>query len=249
MTQPQFNRSRLLLGDDTMTRLDEARVIVIGTGGVGSWCAEALVRTGLTHLTIVDSDTVCPSNINRQLMATTATVGQSKVDALRDHLLLINPDADITALRATFTAGNATDFALDTYDYIVDAIDSVADKAALIVHATRLQRPRLLSSMGAALKSDPTSIDVAEFWKVQGCPLAAALRRHFKRTQTFPARKFKCVYSPQLLTNKGADTWTDTDGAAPAGARRKGRPNGSLVHITAIFGMTLAGLIIQDLSH
>ena len=120
-----FSRSRRLLGDDVMDRLATARVIVFGVGGVGSWCAEALVRTGIRHLTIVDSDRVSVSNINRQLMATTRTVGQVKVDVLRERLLEINPDAEIDARQQIFTAETADSFHLEEYDYIIDAIDSL----------------------------------------------------------------------------------------------------------------------------
>ncbi|MDE7397041.1 MAG: tRNA threonylcarbamoyladenosine dehydratase [Muribaculum sp.] len=242
MTSPVFNRSELLLGSDTMQRLADARVIIFGVGGVGSWCAESLIRTGLSHLTIVDADKVCPTNINRQMMATSLTVGQPKVEALRHRLLEINPEADITAIHDIYTADNAASFNLDNYDYIVDAIDSLRDKAALILHATSLPHSRLYSSMGAALKIDPTRISVAEFWQVQGCPLAAALRRRFKRDKTFPRRKFKCVFSPELRQNlgtpvdDGAETFTKT------------ATNGSLVHITAIYGFSLAGLIVNDIT-
>lgn len=242
MTDTIFNRSQLLLGDDVMRRLDECRVIVFGVGGVGSWCAEALARTGLTHLTIVDADKVSVTNINRQLMATTLTVGQSKVEAMKQRLLAINPQADIQAIDGIYTAGTATGFDLASYDYVIDAIDSLRDKAALILHATSAPGVKLYSSMGAALKLDPTRIAVTEFWRVQGCPLAAALRRRFKRDNTMPRRKFKCVYSPELLSNRGTPI---ADGSNTYG---HATTNGSIVHITAIFGMTLAGLVIQDIA-
>ncbi len=242
MTTDVFNRSELLLGTAVMQRLADTRVIIFGVGGVGSWCAESLVRTGLSHLTIVDADSVCPTNINRQMMATTLTVGQPKVEALRQRLLEINPDADITAIHDIYTPDNAAAFNLSNYDYIVDAIDSLRDKAALILHATSLPHSRLYSSMGAALKIDPTRISVAEFWQVQGCPLAAALRRRFKRDKTFPRRKFKCVFSPELRPNLGKPI---DDGSA---TYTKTATNGSLVHITAIYGFTLAGLIISDIT-
>ena len=238
--QAIFRRSELLLGDEAMSRIAEKRVILFGVGGVGSWCAESLVRSGIRRLTIVDSDRVCTTNINRQLMATTKTVGQVKVDALKERLLTINPSAEITALQQIFTAETASEFCLEEYDYIIDAIDSLKDKAQLILLATSFpsteevgRSPKLFSSMGAALKLDPTKIQVAEFWKVQGDPLARALRNRFKRDKTFPRRKFQCVYSDELLENK-----------KPIDPEDKG--NGSIVHITAIFGFMLAGLVIQD---
>ena len=140
--QAIFRRAELLLGDEAMSRIAEKRVIIFGVGGVGSWCAESLVRSGIRKLTIVDSDRVCITNINRQLMATTKTVGQVKVDALKERLLTINPSAEITALQQVFTAETASTFCLGEYDYIIDAIDSLKDKALLILMATSLPPSR-----------------------------------------------------------------------------------------------------------
>ena len=243
MEQAIFRRAELLLGNEAMNNIAEKRVIIFGVGGVGSWCAESLVRSGIRKLTIVDSDRVSVTNINRQLMATSKTVGQVKVDALKERLLSINPTAEITALQQVFTAESASQFSLEEYDYIIDAIDSLKDKALLILMATSLPANRedgtkggakLFSSMGAALKLDPSCIKTAEFWKVKGDPLARALRNRFKRDKVFPKRKFQCVYSDELLENKMP---IDPDD----------RGNGSIVHITAIFGFTLAGLVVQDI--
>ena len=220
------------MGDDAMSRIAEKRVIIFGVGGVGSWCAESLVRSGIRKLTIVDSDCVSVTNINRQLMATTKTVGQVKVDALKERLLAINPSAEITALQQVFSADTASQFGLEGYDYIIDAIDSLKDKALLILLACQ-SKAKLFSSMGAALKLDPTRIKTAEFWKVTGDPLARALRNRFKRDKQFPKRKFQCVFSDELLENK-----------KPIAPEDKG--NGSIVHITAIFGLMLSGLVVQD---
>ena len=277
--QAIFRRSELLLGDEAMGRIGEKRVIIFGVGGVGSWCAESLIRSGIRKLTIVDSDRVCITNINRQLMATTKTVGQVKVDALKERLLSINPAAEITALQQVFTAETAESFHLDSYDYIIDAIDSLKDKALLILLATSLppsrgdRRGAFFSSMGAALKLDPTRIKITEFWKVQGDPLARALRRRFKRDGQYPKRKFMCVYSDELLENKGHNATCGTETSAkrlsthgaqecmcPKAKNGPGDPhllnhewcsskaqiNGTLAHITAIFGFMLAGLIVQD---
>ena len=225
--QELFQRSELLLGAETMSRIAEKRVIVFGVGGVGSWCAESLVRSGIRQLTIVDSDVVCASNINRQLMATTETVGQVKVEVLKDRLLSINPSAEITAVHEFFTAETAESFHLDTYDYIIDAIDTLKDKVQLTLMACQTEAT-FFSSMGAALKLDPTHIKIAEFWKVQGDPLARVLRKKFKREGQYPSRKFLCVFSDELIEPKSEG-------------------KGSLVHITAIFGHMLAGLVIQDI--
>lgn len=237
-----FNRVNRLVGNDALQRISDARVIVFGIGGVGSWSVEALVRSGIGHITIVDADTVATSNINRQLPATTLTVGELKVDTMRRRMLEINPTLDIKTIAMRYTAETADDFILTDYDYVIDAIDSLADKA-LLIHRATSQKVRLLSSMGAALKMDPTRIKIAEFKNVTGCRLAAALRRKFKQTGMYPARKFRCVYSDELLPNRGEDN--DNSGAM---TYRKIAVNGALCHVTAIFGLMLAGLVIEDLT-
>ena len=228
------------MGPEVMSCLQKTRVIVFGVGGVGSWCVEALVRTGIGHITIVDSDCVSISNINRQLMATVSTVGRPKVEALRERLLDLNPECDITAIQGIYNAETASDYDLNAFDYVIDCIDSLANKMLLIEQATR-SRAKFYSSMGAALKLDPTRIRVAEFSKVSGCPLARALRQRFKKAGRWPGRKFKCVYSDELLSNRG--TATDND-LTDCLAHGKVSVNGSLMHITSVFGITLAGLVI-----
>ncbi len=231
--QAIFQRTELLLGKEATDRIASKKVIIFGVGGVGSWCAESLVRSGIRQLTMVDSDRVCITNINRQLMATTKTIGQVKVEVLRERLLSINPSAEITALQQIFNEETAESFHIEQYDYVIDAIDSLKDKALLIRMATATD-VTFFSSMGAAMKMDPTRIQVKEFWKIEGDPLARALRRRFKRDHQFPERKFLCVYSDELLENKGTK---------PEGERG----NGTVAYITAIFGFMLAGLVIQDI--
>ena len=245
MADTYTERSRLLVGDDVMERLARKKVIVFGIGGVGSWCAESLVRSGVKRLTIVDYDKVAQSNINRQAMATHSTVGEHKVYALRQRLLDIAPDAEITALPKLFNEITKDDFALGEYDYIIDCIDSLKDKILLAVEATRRHHAVFFSSMGSALKLDFTRIRIAEFWQVDGCPLASAMRKRMRQQKTFPAKKYLCVFSPEVLDNKGntAVSDTDEDPALP----RKAQTNGTMVHITAIFGFALAGLVVQDI--
>ena len=244
-TTNTFSRAELLLGREGLERIANKRVLLLGVGGVGSWCAEGLVRSGFRHLTMVDADQVNPSNINRQLMATTETIGQPKVEVLRQRLLTINPDANIIAVKKLFTDDTANDFMLDDYDYIIDAIDSLKDKAALILLACQT-KATLYSSMGAALKLNPARIKTAEFWKVEGDPLARALRKRFKAMQRFPEKKFLCVYSDELLQNKLLDNCDIPHVNEQSDAPPKAHVNGSLVHITAIFGFTLASMVIQD---
>ncbi|MBP5419025.1 MAG: tRNA threonylcarbamoyladenosine dehydratase [Bacteroidales bacterium] len=257
-----LNRATLLLGDENMQRLSERKVIIFGVGGVGSWTAESLIRSGIMHLTIVDSDRVCVTNVNRQAMATTTTIGRVKVDAMKERLLAINPNAQIVAIQDIYTAETANNYDLSQYDVVVDAIDSLKDKALLILNACKT-KAFFVSSMGAALKMDPTKVQVAEFWKVKGCPLGHALRKKFKYNRTLPSRKFPCVYSEEVLPNLGAARTCGTSACMcpknKVGAGRadlenhewcssKAQINGSLMHITAIFGLTIAGLILQKLT-
>lgn len=221
-----FSRSEVLLGAEAMQALRTKRVILFGVGGVGSWAAECLIRTGLTHLTIVDGDTVQPSNINRQLPATRATLGQPKVFALRERLLSINPEAEITAIPEMVNNEWLAEKGLADYDYVIDAIDSVPDKTDLILYASRVRALKIFSSMGAALRFDPTQVITGELMSIQGDALAKAVRARMKRLNTHPNKKIRCVYS--------------TEQAQQCETR------GSLMQVTAAFGLTLASLVIND---
>ena len=223
-----FSRSEALLGPETMEALRTKRVILFGVGGVGSWCAECLVRTGLMHLTIVDGDTVQPSNINRQLPATHETIGRPKVEALKERLLAINPEAEIEAICTMYKGQGTKDdpFVLADYDYIIDAIDDVAAKADLIINATRA-RVKIFSSMGAALRLDPTQVTTGELMAIKGDALAKAVRARMKKMGLKPYRKVKCVYS--------------TEQAQSCETR------GSLMQVTAVFGLTLASMVVKDI--
>ena len=236
-----FERLDLLLGTSAAFALADARVAVFGVGGVGGWCAESLVRSGVRRIAIVDSDVVRPSNVNRQVMATAHTVGQTKVHAMRDRLLSINPDAEISAFERVYDCESSDSFELDGYDYVIDAIDSVRDKAHLINHVTRLDRPVLFSSMGAACKTDPFRIRKSEFWKVCGDGLARALRMRFRKSSEFPAKKFTCVWSDEVVPNRGRAVEPDEENPF-----RKVRVNGTVAHVTAAFGFALAGLVVND---
>jgi len=238
-----LKRTELLLGAPAMQKIAEKKVIIFGTGGVGSWCAESLVRSGIVKLTIVDNDIICITNINRQLMATTKTIGKTKVNILKKRLLEINPKAEIIALQKVYSRETANSFQLENYDYIIDAIDSLENKVHLIQAATGTNAV-FFSSMGAALKIDATKIRVAEFWKVQGCPLARALRSRLKKFG-MPSKKFLCVYSEELLQNKGENSLCSEENSKWDST--KAQINGTIAHITAIFGFMLAGLVMKDI--
>lgn len=221
-----FARSGALLGQKTMEALRSKRVILFGVGGVGSYAAESLIRTGLTHLTIVDGDVVQASNLNRQLPATRATMGMPKVEALKARLFEINPDAEIEARCEMVNGDWLKANGLAGFDYVIDAIDSVADKTDLIVYASRVRGCKVFSSMGAALRFDPTQVTTAELFSVKGDALARAVRERMKRLQLKPSKRIRCVYSTEQA--------------------QRCETRGSLMQVTAVFGLTLASLVIAD---
>lgn len=226
-----LSRVRLLLGGDAAAAFAKMRVAVFGLGGVGGWCAEALVRSGVGNLLLVDDDVVVPSNINRQLPATTLTLGSRKVDVLAERFRSINPDAKIEAMADRYTPENAVKFDLASFDAVVDAIDSVDCKAHLLRTVAALDGVKVYSSMGAAARIDLSRIRVSRFGKVAGDGLARALRRRFRR-DGWPARDFICVWSDEPPLNRGERTDAD------------GRANGSLMPVTASFGLHLASLVL-----
>ena len=218
-----------------MKRLAEARVLVVGVGGVGSWCAETLVRTGLRHITLMDDDVVAESNVNRQCPATMETIGRPKVDAMEARLRAINPDCEIAALKERFTSTVNLNLQPQP-SLVVDAIDSVDCKAELILGAIEEGVP-IVSSMGAALRIDPTKVRVTRFEKVEGDGLARALRQRFKKMGRFPKGKFSCVWSGETPV-----TVPRSEGAAGTVVK------GSLMPVTATFGMCLASEAIKLLT-
>ena len=219
MNGEALSRSAALLGEEAMARLAAARVLVVGVGGVGSWCAEALLRTGVGRLVLMDDDSVAPSNLNRQCPATAATLGRLKAEVMRERLLAIRPDAEVEAVCARFTGAED----IRGFDAIADAIDSVDCKAALVLKAAELGTP-IVSSMGAALRLDPTRVRVTRFDKVAGDGLARALRRRF-RAAGGGLPRFDCVWSDE--------------------PPRSCRERGSLMAVTATFGMCLAARIVE----
>jgi tRNA A37 threonylcarbamoyladenosine dehydratase len=218
-----FTRTIQLLGEEGFRALQNARVILFGVGGVGSWCAETLLRTGIGHLTIVDFDKVDMTNLNRQIVATYDNIGRSKVFEMQKRLLKIAPKANIHAIELQYNADTADSFDLAQYDIVIDAIDMVDCKTLLLYRATQTGS-KVYSSMGAGRKTDPRKIRTAEFWEVKGCPLARALRTKMKKNNLLPTSRIQCVYSEEISSSQG-----------------------TLAPIVGIFGMTLASLVINDL--
>lgn len=225
-----FERSRALLGDDAMEKLAKSRVAVFGVGGVGGWCAECLARTGVGALDIIDDDTVAPSNVNRQPMAASSSLGRPKVEVFAEKLLDINPSLRLVARKERYCRETAARFNLEEYNAAIDAIDSVDCKALLIRNAANVEGLAFFSSMGAAKRTDPSRIRVGQFRKVCGDGLAKALRNRFrKECGAIPANgRFLCV-------------WTDEP---PADVPVRG----SLAQVTAVFGFNLAALAVDAIA-
>lgn len=218
-----FTRTIQLLGEEEFRALQNSNVILFGVGGVGGWCAETLLRTGIGHLTLVDFDRVDTTNLNRQVVATYDNIGKSKVQEMQKRLLSIIPDADVQIIEQQYNAETADSFNLAKYDIVVDAIDMVECKALLLYRATQAGC-KVYSSMGAGRKIDPQKIRTTEFWKVHGCPLARALRTKMKKAGLMPASKIQCVYSEEISGDQG-----------------------TLAPVVGSFGMTLASMVINDL--
>lgn len=176
----QFSRTQLLLGEKAMEDLKNKRVAIFGIGGVGGYVCEALVRTGVGHFDLVDDDQVCLTNINRQIIATRKTVGKDKVQVMKERMLEINPDADITIHKCFFLPENAADFDFKSYDYVVDAVDTVTAKIEIIMRCKAEDVP-VISCMGAGNKLDPSRFKVADIYKTTMCPLAKVMRREMKK--------------------------------------------------------------------
>ena len=239
---PSFERLTLLSGGEAAAALAASRVLVVGIGGVGSWCAEALVRSGIGKISLVDPDTVCVSNINRQVQATSATIGRLKTAALGERLKEINPACGITAFPRVFSKESAEIFDIAGEDYVIDAIDTLTCKLDLIETALSLGKP-FFSSMGMAQKLDPTLIRTADIWETSLCPLARLVRQGLRKRNC--TGHFTVVYSPERLPLRAVPL---REGAGEPSGQDSGKKiiNGSAVTVTAVAGMVLASLVIRD---
>jgi len=228
-----YNRLALLIGNEELEKLKQISVIIFGAGGVGSWAAEALVRSGIGKITIVDNDTVCASNINRQIQATSATIGYPKASVLKKRLNEINPDCEIIAKDELFCIKNVSSFEIDKTDYVIDAIDTLNHKLDLI-EIVCASKATLFSSMGMAVKMDPIRIKIASVWKTEGCPLARHVRNGLRKRGF--SGDFTVVYSNENFTPK--------ETVKPDIGQKK--VNGSIVTVTATAGLYLANLVLHS---
>lgn len=246
----QFSRTELLLGHDNMEKLKNARVAVFGIGGVGGFTVEALARSGVGTLDLIDDDKVCLTNINRQIIATRKTIGQYKVDAAKERVLDINPDAVVNTYKTFFVPETADEFDFSAYDYVVDAIDTVTGKIMLVEAAQKAGTP-IISSMGAGNKLDPTAFEVADIYKTSVCPLAKVMRRELKKRDI---KKLKVVYSKEKAMTPIDDTANSCrshcicpPGSARTCTQRRQIP-GSTAFVPSVVGLIIAGEVIKDLT-
>ena len=250
---PEFQRLGLLLGEKVLSALEQTRVVIVGLGGVGSWAAEALVRSGIGHITIVDNDSVCITNINRQIQALHNTIGFPKATALMKRLLQINPRCNLNAFDLIFSRETASLFGIEKADYVIDAIDSLNHKLDLIQFTQDARRPILFSSMGMARRLDPTRLKTEDIWKTKGCPFARLVRYGLRKRAYSGC--FTAVYSDErakALCTCSADTEAflcacsaDTEASFKKPDNKKSA-NGSAVTVTAAAGMILASLVLRD---
>ena len=245
----QFSRTELLLGKDAMEKLAAARVAVFGIGGVGGYTAEALVRSGIGAIDIIDDDKVCLTNINRQIYATTKTVGQYKTDVAKQRILDINPNIKVTAHKTFYMPDTADCFDFTQYSYIVDAIDTVTGKIELVVNANKANTP-IISSMGAGNKLNPAAFEVADIYSTSICPLARVMRTELRK-RGIPS--LKVVYSKEKPLTPVDDMAASCrkNCICPPGAARKCTNRrqipGSTAFVPSVAGLIIAGEVIKDL--
>lgn len=246
----QFSRTELLLGKDGMERLANARVAVFGIGGVGGYVVEALARSGVGTLDLIDDDKVCLTNINRQIFATRKTVGKYKVDVAKERILDINPDAKVNIYKTFYLPDTAEQFDFSQYDYVVDAIDTVSGKLQLVEQAEASGTP-IISSMGAGNKMDPTAFEVADIYKTSVCPLAKVMRRELKKRGI---KKLKVVYSKEkpLVPIDDMAISCKTNCICPPGTVRKctqcRQVPGSNAFVPSVVGLIISGEVVKDLT-
>lgn len=235
----KFDRTKRLLGEEAMQRLQQAHVAVFGIGGVGGHAVDALVRSGVGEITIVDSDEVAESNINRQLIATTKTVGRKKVEVMKEHILEINPEVKVHIYDCFFLPETKEQFSFYRYDYVIDAVDTVTAKLALVEACQEADVP-IISCMGAGNKLDPTAFEVADIYKTSVCPLAKVMRRELKKRNI---KHLKVVYSKEMPVDAKEDEKFVSDEV-----RARRAVPGSIAFVPSVAGLILAGEVIKDIS-
>lgn len=226
----QFERTRLLIGDVGINKLEKAKVAIFGVGGVGSYTAEALARAGVGKLVLVDKDDICITNLNRQIHALHSTIGKSKVEVMKARILDINPNAEVEIFQKFYMPENAEEFSFSEYDYVVDAVDNVTAKIDLAVRAEKLSVP-IISAMGAANKLNPFMFEVADIYKTSMCPLAKVVRKELRNRGV---KSLKVVYSKE-------------ESIKPIESENGNRVVGSISFVPSVMGLMIASEVIRDL--
>ena len=241
----QFSRTELIFGSEAMEKLAASRVAVFGVGGVGGFAVEALARSGVGALDIIDDDKVCLSNLNRQIIALHSTVGKYKVDVAAERIKDIAPDCKVRTYKTFYMPDTADQFDFTEYDYIIDAIDTVTGKIEIIMRAKAADTP-VISSMGAGNKVDPTAFRVADIYKTSMCPLAKVMRHEMKKRGV---KKLKVVYSTEQSIKPYEQLSANSDGSPETrkGSEKKTAP-GSNAFVPSVAGLIIAGEVIKDLT-
>ncbi len=233
----RFSRTELLLGKSALDKLKFSRVAVFGIGGVGSYVVEALARSGIGALDLIDDDKVSVSNINRQIIATGTTIGQFKTEVAKERVLQINPDIEVRTYNTFFLPGTAKEFTFTKYDYVVDAIDTVTAKLELAVCAKAANVP-IISSMGTGNKLDPTAFEVTDIFKTSVCPLAKVMRHELKKRGI---DSLKVVYSKEIPITPTEDNTEEVS------SHKKRQTPGSVAFVPSVAGLIIAGEVIKDI--
>ena len=231
----QFSRTELLIGEDGVKKLQNSHIALFGVGGVGGFCAEALVRSGIGKIDLIDNDEVCLTNLNRQIIATHKTIGQDKVDAMKERLLEINPELEVNTFKTFFLPDNSREFDFSKYDYVIDAIDTVKAKIELVVKANETGT-KIISAMGAGNKLDASKFEVADIYKTSFCPLARVMRTELKKRKI---KKLKVVYSKEEPLKISDETEE---------VSQKRQIPASFAPCPAVMGLIIAGEVVKDLA-
>lgn len=247
----QFSRTQLLLGKEAMEALRHKRVAIFGIGGVGGHACDALARSGIENFDIIDDDRICITNINRQIIANFKTIGQYKVDVMKEHILNINPKAKVNVHKCFFLPENQDEFDFSQYDYVIDAIDTVTAKIAIIVKCKELNVP-IISSMGAGNKMNPTMLEVTDIYKTEMCPLAKVMRHELKKRRI---KRLKVVYSKEKPIRPYEDLSISCRAhcVCPEGTKRHCTDRrdipGSSAFVPSVAGLIIASEVIKDLTN
>ena len=229
-----LSRTRSLIGNESLKKLVSSKIMIFGIGGVGSFTAEALVRSGISNITLFDGDIIDISNINRQLIATSKTVGRYKVDVMKERILEINPNADVTVNKCFFDKSNISGWDFSNYDYIIDAIDSISAKISIILKAKN-ENVKVISSMGTGNKFDPTKFKISDIYKTSVCPLARIMRRELKKKGI---DKLKVVYSDEKPVINGIiDENNSSKRVVPS----------SIAFVPSVAGLIIASEVVKDI--